>query len=155
MTKFKPGQSGNPKGRPIGARHKTTLAVEKLLDGEAENLTRQCIEAALGGDMVAMRLVMERIIPARKGRPVEFKLPQMTNTGDLRAAALAILEAVASGDLTPEEGAVISSLIKAAANLDVDNISSDASMSPRYEHLCDEELEKRFAALGLKLPSVD
>jgi hypothetical protein len=33
---FQPGQSGNPKGRPRGARHKATLAAEALLDGEAE-----------------------------------------------------------------------------------------------------------------------
>ena len=108
--KFGPGNAG----KPLGARHRATVAAEALLDGEAENVTRRCIEAALDGDATAMRLVMERIIPARKGRPVEFKLPQMTNTGDLRAAALAIIGAVASGDLTPEEGAVISSLIKAA-----------------------------------------
>ena len=41
---FKPGQSGNPAGRPKGARNKTTLAVEALLDGDAEALTREAIE---------------------------------------------------------------------------------------------------------------
>ena len=44
---------------------------------------------------------------------------------------------------------------RAIANLDVDNISSDGSMSPRYEHLSDEELEKRLAAVGIKLPPID
>jgi len=47
--RFKPGQSGNPAGRPHGARHKTTLAVEALLDGEAEGLTRKAVEMALAG----------------------------------------------------------------------------------------------------------
>ena len=36
---------GNP-GRPRGARHKTTLAVEALLEGEAEGLTRKAVEPA-------------------------------------------------------------------------------------------------------------
>jgi hypothetical protein len=38
-ARFLKGQSGNPSGRPRGARNKTTLAVEALLDGEAEALT--------------------------------------------------------------------------------------------------------------------
>jgi hypothetical protein len=36
---FEHGQSGNPSGRPKGARNKTTIAVEALLDNEAEALT--------------------------------------------------------------------------------------------------------------------
>jgi Family of unknown function (DUF5681) len=41
MTIFKPGESGNPAGKPKGARNKVTLAIEALLDGEAEALTRK------------------------------------------------------------------------------------------------------------------
>jgi hypothetical protein len=37
---FEPGQSGNPRGRPEGSWHATTLAVEKLLEGEAEEIGR-------------------------------------------------------------------------------------------------------------------
>ena len=64
---FQPGQSGNPAGKPKGARNKTTLAVEALLDGEAEALTRKAIERALEGDSVALRLCLERI-PSRPAR---------------------------------------------------------------------------------------
>ena len=32
-SKFKRGQSGNPNGKPKGARNKSTLAAEKLLEG--------------------------------------------------------------------------------------------------------------------------
>ena len=39
---FQPGQSGNPDGRPNGSRNKATLAIEELLDGEGEGLTRKC-----------------------------------------------------------------------------------------------------------------
>ncbi len=111
---FKPGQSGNSKGKPKGARHKATLAAEALLDGEAEGLTRKVIELALDGDLAALKMCMDRILPPRKGRPITFTLPEMTDTGDLRAAALAILGAVAAGELSPEEGATISPLIEAA-----------------------------------------
>jgi len=63
---WKPGQSGNPAGRPKGARSKTTLAVEALLEGQAEALTQKAIEKALEGDGVALRLCLERIAPAAK-----------------------------------------------------------------------------------------
>jgi hypothetical protein len=54
-TTFKPGQSGNPAGKPRGSRNRTTLAVEALLDGEAETLTRKAIELAKAGDLAALR----------------------------------------------------------------------------------------------------
>ena len=63
---WKPGQSGNPTGRPKGARNKATLAAEALLDGEAEQITRKAIEKAKAGDMVAIRLCLDRIAPPEK-----------------------------------------------------------------------------------------
>jgi len=48
-TRWPKGVSGNPAGRPKRARHKYLLAVEALLDGEAEGLTRKAIELALPG----------------------------------------------------------------------------------------------------------
>jgi hypothetical protein len=50
---FKKGQSGNPAARPIGSRHKTTLAMESLLDGEADTIVRKAIEMAKDGDALA------------------------------------------------------------------------------------------------------
>ncbi len=70
--RFKPGQYGNPAGKPKGTRHRTTMAIEALLDGEAEALSRKAIEMALAGDGVALRLCLERLLPARRDRPVSF-----------------------------------------------------------------------------------
>jgi len=81
-ARFRKGQSGNPSGRPRGARNKTTLAVEALLDGEAEVLTRKAIERAKDGDSVALRLCLERILPPRKDRPVSFALPKIESAAD-------------------------------------------------------------------------
>jgi Family of unknown function (DUF5681) len=81
-TRFKPGQSGNPDGRPKGARNVTTRAVEALLDGEAEKLTRKVIELGLTGDMTALRICMDRITPPRKDRHVAFSLPAMNVPAD-------------------------------------------------------------------------
>ena len=75
--RFEPGQSGNPSGRPKGSRNKATLAVETLLDGEAEVITRKAIELAKKGDLVAIRLCLDRIAPPRKDRPIPFSLPAL------------------------------------------------------------------------------
>src|SRR5918993_735301 len=80
---FAPGTSGDPGGRPAGSRHRTTLAMEELLDGEAEKLTRKAVDLALGGDMVAMRLCLDRTIPPRRDRPVLFALPPFESTADV------------------------------------------------------------------------
>jgi Family of unknown function (DUF5681) len=81
-TRFQPGQSGNPNGRPPGSRNKSTLAVEALLDGEAEVLTRKAIELAKAGDLVALRLCLDRVCPPRKDRPVNFRPHRLVSLGD-------------------------------------------------------------------------
>ncbi|MGH6792842.1 MAG: DUF5681 domain-containing protein [Methyloceanibacter sp.] len=106
-SRFKPAQSGNPSGRPRGARNKATIAAEALLDGEAEAITRKAIEAAKDGDMVAIRLCLERIVAPRKDRHVSFTLPPMDKASDAAAAAASIIGAVSNGELTPGEASTL------------------------------------------------
>lgn len=121
---FRKGQSGNPKGRPKGARNKATLAVEALLDGEAEELTRKAIEIAKQGDIAALRLCLDRIAPPRKDRPIPFALPQLEKPADAVRAFAAIAEGVATGELTPVEAGelsrVVESYVKAVEVSDID-----------------------------------
>jgi Family of unknown function (DUF5681) len=65
---FVKGQSGNPAGKPKGARNRSTIAAELLLEGEARALTRKAIELGLAGDTTALRLCLERLVPPRKDR---------------------------------------------------------------------------------------
>lgn len=115
MPRFKKGQSGNPTGRPKGARHKTTLAIEALLDGEGEAITRVAIEKALEGDMTAIRVCMDRIAPPRKDRHIEFQLPKMEKASDAAAASAAIVDAASSGDLTPVEATELMKIVESYA----------------------------------------
>ena len=110
---FEPGQSGNPAGKAKGTRNKVTLAIEALLDGEAEALTRKAIELAKAGDMAALRLCMDRLAPPRKDRPVMFELPTITCAADAVKASAALVTAVAIGDLTPAEAGELGKLIEA------------------------------------------
>lgn len=111
LTPFKPGKSGNPSGRPKGARNKTTMAIEALLEGEAEELTRKAIEMAKAGDGPALRMCLDRLAPPRKDAPVCFELPPINSIADAVAASSALLSAVAGGDVTPDEAARIMSLL--------------------------------------------
>jgi len=90
-------------GRPKGARNKKKLAIESLLEGQAEALTQTAISKALDGDSMALRLCMERIAPAPKDNPVSFTLPHMNNVSDASQAARSVLTAVSKGNLTPIE----------------------------------------------------
>lgn len=108
---FQPGQSGNPAGKPKGARHASTLAMEALLDGEAQALTRKAIELALAGDIPALRLCLERTLPPRKDRPLLIELPAIESTADVVKASAAIVSAVATGQITPAEASELSKVI--------------------------------------------
>ena len=108
---FKPGQSGNPAGKPKGARNASTLALEALLDGESAALTRKAIELAKNGDLQALRLCLERILPSRKDRPVTFALPPINSAKDALGALSALLTAVSTGELTPSEAAEVGKLV--------------------------------------------
>jgi Family of unknown function (DUF5681) len=111
--RFSRGRSGNPRGKPKGARHRTTLAAEALLDGEAEALTRKAIALALAGDTTALRLCLDRILPPRRERPVSFMLPRLEGAGDAAGAMAAITAAVATAEITPSEAAELSKLVEA------------------------------------------
>ena len=117
---FEPGRSGNPLGRPMGSRNKPTLAVEALLDGEAAAITRKAIERALEGDLAALRLCLERILPPRRDRPVAFEFPKIETAADAVAASSAVLAACAAG----------ASLIIAAASAAVLVLSPMAFAQP-------------------------
>jgi len=111
-SQFKPGQSGNPTGRPKGARNKATLAAEALLDGEAETITRKCIDLAMEGDGTALRLCLSRILPVKRERTIELDLPALEGSQNSLRAIGTVLEAVGSGAITPSEGQAVASLLE-------------------------------------------
>ncbi|MEW9805302.1 DUF5681 domain-containing protein [Mesorhizobium sp. ZMM04-5] len=112
-TRWKPGQSGNPNGRPAGSRSKVCVALDALAEGEAEEIVLSMIEKAKQGDSQAGRTLLERIWPARKGARIAFRLPEVSKAAELPGAIADVNRQVAEGDLSPEEGAVIVGLLDA------------------------------------------
>jgi hypothetical protein len=111
-SRFQKGRSGNPAGKPRGARNRSTRFAEALLDGEADALVRKAIEMALAGDSTALRLCLERLIPPRRERPLEIKLPPLKTAADAVTAIAAIAAATAQGSITASEAAELSRLIE-------------------------------------------
>jgi hypothetical protein len=109
---FQKGQSGNPSGKPKGARNRTTVLAEKLMQADAKDIVRAVMDAAKGGDMTAARLILERISPVRRGRPVYLELPAVRTAADIATAMTALTTAMASGDLTPDEAATVASVLE-------------------------------------------
>ena len=98
-------------GRPKGSRNKATIAIESLLQGQAEALTQTAVTKALEGDSMALRLCMDRIAPAPKDQPVSFRLPKMKSALDVSEAAGSVLTAVSEGELTPIEASRVMGLV--------------------------------------------
>jgi hypothetical protein len=114
---FVKGKSGNPAGRPAGARNKTTLMLEALFDGEAEAIGRMLATKAKKGDLTAARIILDRILPVRRNLPVSFKLPRLETPQDSVQAIAAIVSAVGDGELTPSDAISLSGLVDHFTNV--------------------------------------
>lgn len=106
--RFLPGNSGRPKG----SRHKVTIAIEALLEGQWEVLSKTAVALALRGDTTALRLCFDRIAPPRRGRvtPIaDFPVPKTAT--DIPAALAHLTGAVANGEITAGEADEMAKLI--------------------------------------------
>lgn len=102
-TKWKPGQTGNPRGRPKGAGEvsKIRTAIAAQVPALIEKLTA----LAMAGDVGAARLLLERAVaPLRAAEQAQaLNLPK----GTLTEQAQAVLAEVAAGNLAPGQGAAL------------------------------------------------
>jgi hypothetical protein len=84
-----------------------------LLDGEAEALTRKAIELALEGNIFALKICLDRILPPRRERDVALNLPILRTPADVGEVSAAILAAVTSGEITLGEATELARLVAA------------------------------------------
>jgi hypothetical protein len=110
MTFYK-GESGNPAGLPRGSRNRTTVLMQSLLEANAEAIARKAIDLATGGDLAAIRICFDRLVPARKDDAVALELPPLKSAADTVTAASTIVAAVAAGELAPSEAADIAKAV--------------------------------------------
>ncbi|MFZ0106736.1 MAG: DUF5681 domain-containing protein [Thiobacillus sp.] len=111
-TTWKKGQSGNPAGRPRGTRNKATLLALNLMEDAAAEITQAVITAARMGDLAAAKLVLERLAPPLRERPISIELPDTSTTAGVSKAQQVIIEAVGKGELLPGEGSTLAALVE-------------------------------------------
>ena len=109
---FVKGQSGNLLGKPRGARNRVLMALDRIGEDAAEEVLRAAVERAKSGDARAVEMILSRIWPARRGRPIELPLPPIINSTDLVGALAAVAGAVSGGIISPEEGQAVGALLE-------------------------------------------
>jgi hypothetical protein len=86
--------------------------VMKLMEDGAKDIAGAVVKAAKDGDMVAARIVIERLAPPLRERPVSIDLPSTETVEGVSNAQQAIIEAVACGDLLPGEGTTLTGIVE-------------------------------------------
>ena len=113
MTKFVKGQSGNPSGRPVGITK--TTEIRQQLENSAGGVINKLVEMAEGGDIDAIKLVLERICPTLKPitQPIII---------DSEKPFQGILNAVSDGNISIETGAEAMEFVEHCKNkIEVEN----------------------------------
>src|SRR6266700_900497 len=128
--------AGNP-GRPRGSKNRTTAIAQALLAGEEAELVRKAIELAKAGDVQMLKFLLDRLLP--KDRLIRIDIPPLDFADEAIDGMAAISGAIAAGQITPSEGAALSSMLSGySRTIDVLELSKrieaiEASLNPKDE----------------------
>jgi hypothetical protein len=139
----RPFQKGNA-GRRLGSRNRTTVVAEALLRDEEIELVRKAIEMAKAGDAQMLKFLLDRILP--KERSVRVDLPPIDHASDAVDAVGAIIEAVATGQIAPNEGSALATLVATYART-----VNDAKVELRLDDIEKRQKEIQDALENLKI----
>lgn len=130
-TKFKPGQSGNPKGRPRGSGDKRNK-YRTLLEPHAGKIIQAVIDRGLDGDNTCLKLCMDRLVAPYRPQDAVFEIG--IAGGSLTDQGRNVLSAMSKGHLSATDAtAILSALATAGRIIEMDELEKRLS-----------ELEKRI-----------
>lgn len=135
MTKYKKGESGNPAGKKPGTLNKRTR-LAKLLEAHAEKLIDKTVELALDGEVNALRLCIERLIPKATSQQVEIDIKDfdIENLDNLSAVGKQIITATTSGIISPDEARQMMGVLDAQRKL-VEHVDMGKKLDELSEYL--------------------
>ena len=128
---WKPGQSGNPKGRPPGTGEVAKLRA--ALAADVPEILAGLVSAAKAGDVQAARIILERVLPALK--PIEHAQALPLPDGSLTEQGRAVLAAVAAGELAPGQGAQLLAAVGSLARVvEIDELTQRIEQLEQRSH---------------------
>ncbi len=133
-TKFKPGKSGNPKGRPAGTGEIAKLRAS-IATHVPEIINKQ-VELAKAGDAQAARLLLDRVLPTIK--PTDQATPVDLPDGTLTERGNAVIAALGAGEIPAAQA---SQVLAALASLAT--ITKTDELAARVAELEKHHAEKR------------
>lgn len=116
---WKPGRSGNPRGRPKGIVDSRTK-YRQLIEQDAPELVARCIADAKAGCKVSMKVCLDKILPnAKSERIVRGVLAEIVpdNIKSLQDVSASVVQAMSKDEITPELGRHAMSVIESHASM--------------------------------------
>ncbi|AGA90545.1 hypothetical protein Thimo_1773 [Thioflavicoccus mobilis 8321] len=113
MARYKPGESGNPSGKPRGAVSKTTK-LRRSIERDLPDILSALVAQAKEGDVQAAKLLVDRCLPAL--RPVDAPTPvQLGDT--LTEHGQSVMAALSTGQLGVSQAASLLAALSALAKI--------------------------------------
>jgi hypothetical protein len=84
-----------------------------LMQDDIEAVIGKLVEMAKAGNITAIKIVVDRLVPVPRDSTVMFDAPKLKTSSDLRKALSGVLQAVAAGTLTPAEGQAVAQVCSA------------------------------------------
>ena len=115
---FEPGNKMG-RGRPKGSRNKRTAQAQAILDQYSEPILKKCIAKALEGNLRALGLCMERILPSPRELGVRIRIPKLAQSKDIDLAFQWVFDEIANGKISPSQGEKLLAILqKLRANIE-------------------------------------
>jgi len=114
MAKFKPGESGNPNGRPKGKSAGAMVRTE--IEARRQDVLNVVIDAAINGDMQACKMLLDRIAPTLRPVAASVEL-EIGNDMSLSEQAAQVAQAAFNGNIAPDTANTLMSVLSSRAKI--------------------------------------
>lgn len=123
-SRWKPGQSGNPRGKPKGAKDRRTKWRDQL-GADLDAVLAALLTAAKRGDVPAIALVLSRCAPPLRGERALIAIPGLPSGASATELAIALVRAACNGTLASDAAAELVQALAAVGRLrEVDELAA-------------------------------